>query len=356
MPGMQEQSAVFIDAGFLLAVGSTKTTGTSLRSSTVVDVRRLIAGIVERTKEDAGLSPLRVYWYDASHHGVMADEHKKIALIDDVKVRLGRIGINGAQKGVDLRLGLDMVEVARNRSARVAYLLCGDDDIAEAVEAAQDQGMKVVLVGLEDPGRRVGLSSVAEHLALQVDRIITIPSELIRSCFEPSMSHRSKESAEGITTVAAASVTRNTEGAEPGHTHAAEGKDAEAPSRPVPKPGPPPRPAPPASVSSPGTARPHVTRSATTPLYSTSTESQDVDCETLFDVVEEVAVNTAESWLNSATQIQLEELLRDYPYLEPDIDRALLQDCAAQIGETETNSQAIRKHLRDSFWAAVRER
>lgn len=545
MQSMYEQSAVFIDAGFLLAVGSTETTGTSLRSSTVVDVRRLIRGIVERTWEDSGLSPLRVYWYDASRNGIMADEHKKIALIDDVKVRLGRIGINGAQKGVDLRLGLDMVEVARTRSARVAYLLCGDDDIAEAVEAAQDQGMKVVLMGLEDPHRRVGLASVAEHLALQVDRILPIPADLIRACFEPSMSHRSKESADGISAVAAASLlqsrsqeaaevpveertgtsgaeaaagvdaeaaaggdaalglaetgraeeapcgaghieaelhraqsdaarTRRHERADPEHhAHAkspaqapAEGLGAEHPAAPRPKPGParpvtphseatasgsaaseptasgttasdsapsgtapeaertvtpgplrgrqtPPAsgqtptaqtpagtatseqvpaaasgtPASPASAGTtptpadcvrtaaeapsqgapspatapPGTPAPRTVPAGTprvpaAPLYSTSSQSAGEDTETIFDIVEGVAEKTARSWLASVTQIQLEEVLGDYPYLEPDLDRALLQDCAARIGEFETNSQTIRKHLRNCFWAAVRDR
>lgn len=181
-----DQSVIFIDAGFLLSAGSSTVTGTSLRAATRVDAEQLISGIVSITRDNCNLDPLRIYWYDASRDGVLSDWHKKISLLDDVKVRLGRIGVNGQQKGVDLRLGLDLVEVARNGSAKVAYLLSGDDDLAEAVEAAQDLGMKVVLLALEDKNRYLGIKSVAEHLAYKVDRIIVLPQDLIHSTFTPA--------------------------------------------------------------------------------------------------------------------------------------------------------------------------
>ncbi|MCT9625988.1 hypothetical protein HWD94_12770 [Pseudarthrobacter equi] len=43
--------------------------------------------------------------------------------------------------------------------------------------------MKVVLVGLDNPNHRLGVTSVAEHLALRVDSIITLPTALIEACF-----------------------------------------------------------------------------------------------------------------------------------------------------------------------------
>ena len=185
---MMHQSAIFVDAGFLLAVGGTQVAGTSLRSSVQRQLRKTHTGILGRAKDHCGLESLRVYWYDASKDALFTDQHKKIGLLPDVKVRLGRISFNGEQKGVDLKLGLDLVGVARNRAASVAFLVSGDDDLAEAVEAAQDLGMKVVLVGLDDPSHRLGVASVAEHLALRVDSIITLPAELIESCFAKSVS------------------------------------------------------------------------------------------------------------------------------------------------------------------------
>jgi uncharacterized LabA/DUF88 family protein len=194
---MMHQSAIFVDAGFLLAVGGTQIVGTSLRSAFSVNYEKLIRGLLERAKDHCGLEALRVYWYDASKDALFTDQHKKIGLLPDVKVRLGRISFNGEQKGVDLKLGLDLVGVARNRASSVAFLVSGADDLAEAVEAAQDLGMKVVLVGLDDPSHRLGVASVAEHLALRVDSIITLPAELIESCFTKSVGVSSPDTRPG---------------------------------------------------------------------------------------------------------------------------------------------------------------
>jgi hypothetical protein len=118
---MVTQSAIFVNAGFLLAVGGTHVTGTSLRSAFQVNYEKLIRGILKRTAEHWSLNVLRVYWYDASKDALFTDQHKSIGLLPEVKVRLGLTSFNGEQKGVDLKLGLDMVGVARNRAASVAF-------------------------------------------------------------------------------------------------------------------------------------------------------------------------------------------------------------------------------------------
>ncbi len=337
-----EQSAVFIDAGFLLAVGSSRVTGTSLRSATLVDTEALITGVVDATAEDSGLETLRVYWYDASKDGVFHEAHKRIALIDDVKVRLGRIGVNGTQKGVDLRMGLDLVEIARNRAARVAYLLTGDDDLAEAVEAAQDLGMKVVLVGLENEDHYLKVTSVAEHLAMQVDRIITLPSELITRCFTPRTRVKRVPNA-------------NSEG---------------GPSSTVPLPGPPTQSRKP--VPTPLTVRAHghrglhpepaeaVTRaSRPSPRHSDSSSGVPSDharvaaLQRLLDVAGEVGRSVAESWYDTCTEAELEEVLSDRPNLPIHIDATLLRDCASKIGEDDTDRQSVRQKLRKTFWEHI---
>jgi uncharacterized LabA/DUF88 family protein len=164
-------------------VGGTQVAGTSLRSAFTVDYKKLIQGILDLAAEHSGIKALRVYWYDASKDALFTDQHKKIGMLPDVKVRLGRISFGDGQKGVDLKLGLDLVGIARQRAAEVAYLFSGDDDLAEAVEAAQDLGMKVVLMCIEDRTHRLGVASVAEHLALRVDSMITMPAELVTSCF-----------------------------------------------------------------------------------------------------------------------------------------------------------------------------
>jgi hypothetical protein len=184
---MTSQSAIFVDAGFLLAVGGQHAVGTSLRSASKVNYERLVEGIVDCAREQCGLDNLRVYWYDASRDSLFTDQHKRIGLISGVKVRLGRISFGGEQKGVDLKLALDLVGLARSRAVSVIFLVSGDDDLAEAVEVAQDLGVKVVLIGLDKPESRLGLASVAEHLALRVDSIATLPPELIEATFTRSI-------------------------------------------------------------------------------------------------------------------------------------------------------------------------
>ncbi|MFC4394703.1 NYN domain-containing protein [Arthrobacter sedimenti] len=329
------QSAIFVDAGFLIAVGGTHVAGTSLRSAFRVDYDKLVQGILKRTAEHSGLDVLRVYWYDASKDALFTDEHKRIGLLPDVKVRLGRISYNGEQKGVDLKLGLDLVGVARNRAASVAFLMSGDDDLAEAVEEAQDLGMKVVLVGLDNPNHRLGVTSVAEHLALRVDSIITLPTDLIEECFTKTVAEQPRPTpAVAVLPPAPAPAPAAPSGPRPSDMAA--------------------RPAPPRGrIILPAPPRQH--RSEAHLVYSsggtgpTILPPEDSPLDVAFEVGESVATN----WYGTITQGELIELLADRPILPVEIDRVLLKDCAQRIGEYKTDLQGVRRALREAFWTKL---
>ena len=47
------------------------------------------------------------------------------------------------------------------------------------------------------------------------------------------------------------------------------------------------------------------------------------------------------------------ELIADRPLLRQEIDRVLLKDCAAKIGEQKTDLQSIPKELRRAFWECL---
>ncbi|MCC3278154.1 NYN domain-containing protein [Arthrobacter sp. zg-Y40] len=330
-----DQQAIFIDAGFLLAVGGMQTAGTSLRSATTVNFEPLIEGIRKCTQEFSGLPTLRTYWYDASKDALFTEQHKRIGMISGVKVRLGRMSVDGTQKGVDLKLGLDLVGIARNRGVNTVFLLSGDDDLAEAVEAAQDFGVKVVLVGFEDSSHRLGVTSVAEHLALRVDSIITLPADLVRKCFSkqekasplsPVTSAAPALPAPPSVKAVAGAVAVNSAAQKPKPT-AAVHPTASVPSFRAP------RPDSPELVYSSG-------RSGTGAGYEDSAMGAAYD----------VGFAVAESWYNNTTQIALRELVAERPILPPEIDRVLLKDCASKIGEQKTDYQGIRKELRRAFW------
>ena len=330
-----DQQAIFIDAGFLLAVGGMQTAGTSLRSATTVNFEPLIEGIRRCTQEFSGLPTLRTYWYDASKDALFTEQHKRIGMISGVKVRLGRMSVDGTQKGVDLKLGLDLVGIARNRGVNTVFLLSGDDDLAEAVEAAQDFGVKVILVGFEDSTHRLGVTSVAEHLALRVDSIITLPAELVRACFTK------QEKAAPLSPVTAA-VPALSMASSPG---AVAGTAVVNGAAPKPKP---------AATVRPGALVPafRAQRPDTSELvYSSGGNTQSAGYEdSAMGAAYDVGFAVAESWYNNTTQGALRELVAERPILPPEIDRVLLKDCASKIGEQKTDYQGIRKELRRAFW------
>ena len=143
--------AVFVDAGYLYAQGSiaiTKAKKPKPREELSLDVQKLLTKLKELIKEVApnnGL--LRVYWYDGALPGRLNESQMKLAMTDDVKLRLGRLHEDGQQKGVDSLIVTDLIELARNRSITDALLISGDEDVRVGVEIAQTHGVRVHLSG-----------------------------------------------------------------------------------------------------------------------------------------------------------------------------------------------------------------
>src|SRR5690625_1178626 len=115
--GMRSHCSLYVDVGYLLASAATRVTGTSLRNGIHVDYGALIEGLIEQAQEISGLPILRVHWYDSARDGLPDDQQQRIGMLPKVKLRLGRFGVDGQQKGVDLRIGLDLVAHARNDAA-----------------------------------------------------------------------------------------------------------------------------------------------------------------------------------------------------------------------------------------------
>ncbi|MDR0593833.1 MAG: NYN domain-containing protein, partial [Bifidobacteriaceae bacterium] len=172
---MRSQCSLYVDAGYLLASVATRLTGTSLRSGVRVDYERLIACLTKQAESIAGVPLLRVNWYDAAKNALPDPDQQRIGSLPRVKVRLGRVGFNGEQKGVDLRIGLDMVAQARNGAVDVIFLVSGDDDLTEAVEEAQVHGVQVIVLAI--PDKLGGAHGVSEHLQRASDGVELIEPE-----------------------------------------------------------------------------------------------------------------------------------------------------------------------------------
>lgn len=143
--------AVFVDAGYLFAQGSTCLTGsTKSRKDLRLNESEALAALkhVASTMSD-GAQLLRIYWYDGAD-GYRGPTLEQISLADsnNVKVRLGFINSNGQQKGVDSLIVTDLIDLARNRAMTDAVLLSGDEDVRVGVQVAQTFGVRVHLLGI----------------------------------------------------------------------------------------------------------------------------------------------------------------------------------------------------------------
>lgn len=143
--------AIFVDAGYLFAGGSTALTGKSVRRA---DLSLSADDVVNELKvfatfKSPGSSLLRIYWYDGIRAGnAMSADQAAIADLDDVKLRLGFINGRGEQKGVDSLIVTDLIELARLHSISDAVLLSGDEDVRVGVQIAQNYGVRVHLLGI----------------------------------------------------------------------------------------------------------------------------------------------------------------------------------------------------------------
>lgn len=142
--------AVFVDAGYLYAQGSACIQGNKAKRENIrLDHTKFIGvlrTLVQRVQPDAPL--LRIYWYDGTSRGPTLD-HRTLADLDDVKLRLGFINSFGQQKGVDSLLVTDVVELSRNGAICDALLLGGDEDLRIGVQIAQSFGVRLHLIGIE---------------------------------------------------------------------------------------------------------------------------------------------------------------------------------------------------------------
>ncbi|NKS56368.1 NYN domain-containing protein [Rhodococcus hoagii] len=329
---MRSTCSLYIDAGYLLASAATRVTGTSLRSGIHVDYAPLISSLVAAAEARSGLPALRVHWYDSARNGVPDAQQERIGELSRVKLRLGRFGVNGEQKGVDLRIGLDLVAHARNGVSDVFFLVSGDDDLTEAVEEAQVHGVQVVVLAVPTvDGKPHGVS---RHLVRAADELGSIDGAAVDA--------------------AVMKVDR----------------------QPVPEPVAPEPPSVPARPAVPAAARPtvrtpldlaSVSHGPTAPgptsvlAYSVSTgipgqalpgygedleDAEDGEQEQLLD---EVVMRVLASFQESATSDDKLELRRARPSIPRDIDRALLLDASDAMQKFDLD-EGIRYRLRARFW------
>ncbi|KRE42801.1 NYN domain-containing protein [Knoellia sp. Soil729] len=399
---MRSYCAVYVDVGYLLASAATRVTGSSLRSGIEVDYAGLIAGLVAQVEADSGLPLLRVNWYDSgSRSGGQPDYHQdQIGLLPRIKLRLGRLSYAGEQKGVDVRLGLDLALQGRARVADVVYLVSGDDDLTEAVEEAQSAGVQVVLLSVP---RHDGQGyAVSKHLRRAADGEQPIDAKVIDACV------RSRALAEGLLPKPEEGDTGADVG---GDVEAVDAEDAgvgqeaaasavgtddasvptdevgavDQPQQPEPEgevensvttpvaesqgsaerePVSQEAPAVPDTVAKAGIPTPamlgrkrasEVVLPSAEPTWSTSSGDEpvvDEHGEFNPELIDTVAKAVIASWCRTATPETLLALRQAKPMIPGELDRALLHDLSSRAGVYDIDD-ASRHEVRERFWFHV---
>lgn len=302
---------MFVDAGYLLASAATRATGTSLRNGIHVEYRKLIEALSRQAEEASGLPLLRIHWYDSAKDAVPDPQQRRIGELPRVKLRLGRFGVDGQQKGVDLRIGLDLVSHARNGAADVFFLVSGDDDLTEAVEEAQVHGVQVVILAVPSMDNKP--HGVSHHLLRAADELMILPPESIHDWL---VKVEAPEPAPVVTI-------------------------PEVPAIPTPK--------------DLGTRRPVPAVHPSTVAFTASTGAKPVfhpGYDALGDVEAEVDVVVRQvlgSYLKSATPADVGRLAAGKPFIPSEVDRALLLDLSDGLGTYDLSDEA-RHRLRSRFW------
>ncbi|WP_026918599.1 NYN domain-containing protein [Gordonia shandongensis] len=330
---MRATCSLYIDTGYLLASAATRVTGTSLRSSINVHYPGLIDTLVTTAETLSGLPVLRAHWYDSARNGVPDAQQERIGELAKVKLRLGRFGVNGEQKGVDLRIGLDLVTHARNRISDVFFLVSGDDDLTEAVEEAQAHGVQVVVLSVPAAdGRPHGVN---RHLLRAADDLHPIDGPAL----DESVLKVDRRPLPGPAVPdPPAPVT-----AKPGPRRTGQA----APRTPLDlaqsRPSPADRPASPRTAATPSGVLAY--SSTTGSVSHVMPEYDDVADEAIEDIVGRVLV----AFQETADPEQIAELEGARPSIPRDIDRALLLD-ASEALDRYTVDEDVRFRLRASFW------
>ena len=177
--------AIFVDAGYLFAQGSTALTGSKKkRIETRLDKNAVLAELLAVAKEKAdGASLLRIYWYDgALGYGGPTLEQEAIASSDNVKLRLGFINKAGQQKGVDSLIVTDLINLARNNAISDALLMSGDEDVRIGVEIAQGFGVRIHLLGIV-PSR----GSQSKQLLFEADTTVEWSKDTVSKFLEVTL-------------------------------------------------------------------------------------------------------------------------------------------------------------------------
>ena len=201
--------AVLLDGGYVIK----RLRATCHRSPTAADIKHLVANLTRSTSQIPAPTLYRILFYNAGPYRGSATNPisrqttdfsntrmarrnqqllERLALCEDFAVRRGELSFRGwrigesatrsfkqdptkvlaaqdlvpdlVQKGVDMRIGLDIAALALKRLVTTVILVTGDADMIPAMRFARREGLRVGLCALGFTGIRSELRANADFI------------------------------------------------------------------------------------------------------------------------------------------------------------------------------------------------
>lgn len=134
-------TTIFIDAGYLTAVSKRK----NKKFNFVKLSKELATGTWNKTIVYDALPKFN----DATRYSKTQRFHSALRKLDKFEVKLGRLQYykdhSTRQKGVDMKIGIDLVQMSMKQEFTHAVLISGDSDFLYAVQKAKEAGIHVTL-------------------------------------------------------------------------------------------------------------------------------------------------------------------------------------------------------------------
>ncbi len=143
---MRTQIAIFVDAGYLCALGSKALKGEALpRSRVGINVDVLARELKQIARDSVGAKPvLRIYWYETgSQNRTMSGEHLRICETDDFKLRLVSLHPQNVRTGTAKAISADLVDLSSKGSISDAIIVARNDTLRIGIEESQSYGVRV---------------------------------------------------------------------------------------------------------------------------------------------------------------------------------------------------------------------
>lgn len=131
-----------------------------IKENKLVEIRYYVGAI----KRQSGINKVK-------SEKLYADQQKFIAKLQkqNISIILGNLiqhpDKTFHEKGVDVRIAVEMIRFAREDKYNVAYLLSSDTDLVPAVEEVKSFNKKIVYVGISH-GQSFGLTKVSDNTIL----------------------------------------------------------------------------------------------------------------------------------------------------------------------------------------------